>query len=182
MRLHGKETEKLHLGLSETYKKRLGEIEEFDDDEEEKNTSFELSYLHNAIHLHTLWFEQLEDTKEDTESPLLEEILDRRDSDIVTFQRWMNGFANDAKGHGWAIWGWSYPLKTFVGFPVTGHDEGVPFGVVPLLVIDCWEHSYQIDFELNFGEYLDKFWREINWTKIEQRHTELAHLLGFNIK
>lgn len=181
MRLHSAETEKIHKELLEGYKERLGEIEEFKAEEEEKNTSFERSYLHNAIYLHTLWFEQLESNTENTRSPLLEEILERRESDIDTFQKWMTRFAMDAKGHGWAIWGWSNPLKTFVGFPIMSHDEGVPLGVTPILVIDCWEHSYLIDFELDFKQYIDKFWADLNWNIIETRHQELAKLLGFDL-
>jgi superoxide dismutase len=182
LKVHSKETEDLHKGIVEAYKKRLGEIEEFEGDEEEKNTSFERSYLHNAIYLHNLWFEQIEGEREDTDSPFLEEILQRRESDMNTFIKWMNVFAFDAKPNGWAIWGWSHAQKTFVGFPIKGHDECVPIGVTPLIVIDCWEHSYQGDYGLEFQDYLDVLWREINWEKIDQRHKDLATLFGFNLK
>jgi len=182
MRLHSARTEELHKDLLENYKKRLGEIEDFDNEEEEKNTSFERTFLHNAIYLHTLWFEQLDGSLEHTESPLLEEILDRRETSLDKFIKWMSSFARDAKPYGWAVWGWSYAEKTFVGFPITGHDTSVPLGIAPILVVDCWEHSYMEDYGLEFDEYLDQFWREINWEVIETRHQELAQLFGFNIK
>lgn len=182
MRLHSPKSEKVHKELLEGYKRRLGEIENFSNKEEEKNTSFERTYLHNAIYLHNLWFEQLERTKEDTSSPFLEEILLRRESNLQSFIKWMNLFAKDGTPHGWAVWGWSYPEKTFVGFPIKGHDLTVPLGIAPLLVIDCWEHSYLGDFGLDFDQYLDVFWKELNWDKIEERHQELAGLFGFNIK
>jgi len=182
MRLHSQKTEKLHKELLDTYKRRLGAIEDFDNKEEEKNTSYERTFIHNAIYLHNLWFEQLDGAKEKTSSPFLEEILKRRESNLNAFMTWMNGFAKDGNPHGWAVWGWSYPEKTFVGFPIEGHDIAVPLGIAPLLVIDCWEHSYINDFGLNFDGYLDKFWNELNWDKIEERHQELAQLFGFNIK
>ena len=184
MKVHTQETATLHEEITEAYKQRLGEIEDFEGDEEEKNTSFERSYLHNAIFLHKLWFEQLEGEKNenDMDSSFLEEILKRRESDLNTFIRWMNVFAFDAKPNGWAVWGWSYAQKTFVGFPIKSHDECVPLGVTPLIVIDCWEHSYQGDFGMEFQDYLDVFWREVNWDKIDQRHKELAKLFGFNLK
>jgi Fe-Mn family superoxide dismutase len=182
VKLHSPHTEEIHKQLLEGYKERLGEIEDFEGDEEEENTSFERSFLHNAIYLHNLWFEQLDGEQEETEAPFLEEILEKRESNLNTFMRWMNSFAKDAKPNGWAIWGWSYAQKSFVGFPVKGHDDGVPLGVTPLIVIDCWEHSYLEDYGLEFESYLEAFWRDINWDKIDQRHKELATLFGFNIK
>lgn len=181
MMLHKSLTEKLHIDLVDGYKHRLHQIE--DTEREEKEEPFERSFLHNAILLHNMWFEQLEDHDTyNTGSPLLEEFLKRRESNLSTFQKWMNGFALNAKPNGWAIWAWSQPLKTFVGLPIKGHDVSVPVGILPLLVIDCWEHAYQIDYQNDFDSYLDQFWKDINWGVIESRHHELATLLGYGIK
>lgn len=180
MRLHQEKTAELHQAIVDAYKERIGELEEAGDEEQEE--PFERSFIYNALHLHTMWFEQLEDSKEKTSSPLLEEILERRESDIGTFEKWMGDFAKAAQPNGWAVWGWSYPLKTFVGFPIRGHDDGVPIGVAPILVIDCWEHSYIEDFGLDFEAYLSEFWTNLNYDVIERRHQEMASALGFDIK
>lgn len=181
MSLHSTEAQKVHEELYENYKERLEELEK--DDDEEQEEPFERSFLHNAIYLHRLWFEQLEGKAENTNSsPLLDEILKRRDSDLNTFKRWMNSFAEAAEPNGWAIWGWAHSLKTFVGFPIRGHDESVPLGVTPLIVIDCWEHSWLSDYELDFDAYLEDFWSNINWDTVEQRHHELAGLFGYGVK
>jgi len=182
MRLHTKETAETHLTLLENYKNRLGQLEDFKENQEEKETPFERSFLHNAILLHELWFEQLEDTKEDTKAPLLEEILARRESDLSTFQDWLGEFAHAASPHGWVVWGWSHTLKTFVAFPIKSHDENVPLGITPLLVIDCWEHSYITDYGIQFHEYLTQFWHDLNWDVIDRRHKELATMYGYDLK
>jgi Fe-Mn family superoxide dismutase len=181
MKLHSAKVATTHQQLMEAYKTRLDELEGVGDEEQEE--PFERSFLHNAIYLHNMWFEQLTEAPQDVSSaPLLEEILERRESDIGTFQRWMSDFAEAAKPNGWAIWGWSYSLKTFVGCPIRGHDSDVPLGVMPILVIDCWEHAYVEDFGIDFDKYLETFWRNINWQVIENRHKELANLLGYGIK
>lgn len=180
MALNSQKVLTLHKEILENYKNRLDEIEAKGKEEQEE--PFERSFLHNAIYLHNLWFEQITDASPDSSSPLLEDILMRRDSDLNTFQTWLNRFALDADPHGWAIWGWSYSLKTFIGCPIRSHDYDVPLGVVPLLVIDCWAHSYIEDFGLGFQKYLDSFWKQLNWEVIEQRHKELTHLFGFGIK
>lgn len=181
MALNTTETQTLHKELYENYKERLEELEKAKDEEQEE--PFERSFLHNAIYLHRLWFEQMEGRSEEMiSSPLLDEILSRRDSDLSTFKTWMNGFADAAKPHGWAVWGWAHSLKTFVGFPIRGHDDAVPIGVTPLIVIDCWEHAWIRDFDLDFDEYLSMVWHNMNWDVIEQRHHELAQLFGYGVK
>ena len=193
MRLHSAKTEEIHRDLFEQYKEKLEEIEQdADEGDTEREDSFTRSFLHNAIYLHNMWFEQLQADREagETDSPMLEDILERRESDINTFKEWMNKFAKEAQPHGWASWGWSNPLKTFVGFPIKGHDEFVPLGETtkliqparPILVIDCWEHSYMLDFGNDFEQYLEQFWRELDYNRVETRHQELAGLLGFDIK
>jgi len=183
MTLHSKEVAELHKEIHQGYKNRLEVLEKEDEEDEEREEPFERSFLHNAIYLHNLWFDQLEkSSSNNNKSPLLEEILAARESNISSFEEWLSKFALRAKPNGWAIWGWSYPLKTFVGFPIVAHDQCVPLGVTPILVIDCWEHSYQNDFGNDFKAYLDQFWRNLNYEVIESRHQELARLLGFNIR
>jgi Fe-Mn family superoxide dismutase len=179
MALTNNDTKRLHEEIAENYKERLESLEKKDRDEQEE--PYERSLLHNAIYLHRLWFEQEGETEENS-SPLLDEILSRRDSDTATFKEWMNEFASVAQPNGWAIWGWAHSLKTFVGFPIRGHDESIPLGVTPLIVIDCWEHAWMADFDLDFEAYLEQFWANINWNIIEQRHHELARMFGYGVK
>ena len=179
MALTNKDTLGVHNEILEAYKERLEVLEKEDNDEQEE--PYERSFLHNAIYLHQLLFEQ-DGKTEDMSSPLLDEILGRRDSDMGTFKTWMNDFASTAKPNGWAIWGWAHSLKTFVGFPIRSNDECVPLGVTPLIVIDCWEHAWMLDYELDFEAYLDQTWSNMNWNVIEQRHHELARLFGYGMK
>lgn len=179
MPLTNEDTARVHTEILEAYKTRLEDLEQ--EGEEEQEEPFERSFLHNAIYLHRLWFEQ-DGGSEDNSSALLDDILGRRESDLSTFKTWMNDFATTAKPNGWAIWGWAHSLKTFVGFPIRSHDECVPLGVTPLLVIDCWEHSWMPDFELDFEAYLDQVWANMNWDIVEQRHHELARLFGYGMK
>lgn len=183
MALHTTTTMTLHNEIYAGYKNRLDLLESKEDDVDNINDSFERSFLHNAIYLHRLWFEQVASEAPDhKDSPLLNEILDNRGSNITKFKKWMDGFASDAMPNGWAIWGWAHSLKTFVGFPIKSHDISVPLGVFPLIVIDCWEHSWVADYSLEFDSYLNTFWNNLNWQVIEHRHQDLAKLFGYGIK
>jgi Fe-Mn family superoxide dismutase len=68
--------------------------------------------------------------------------------------------------------------------PVTGrltnqwislHQDGVPAGFKPLLVMDVWEHAFMRDYKATEkGKYIEAFFRNIDWQMVERRLTERA--------
>ena len=44
---------------------------------------------------------------------------------------------------------------------------------MPLLTCDVWEHAYYIDYRNARTEYLDAFWKIINWDFVAARYGQL---------
>jgi superoxide dismutase, Fe-Mn family len=44
-----------------------------------------------------------------------------------------------------------------------------PASTVPLLVIDMYEHSYQMDYGAAAAKYIDAFFRNIRWDIVSER-------------
>jgi len=42
-------------------------------------------------------------------------------------------------------------------------DNPIRSGLVPLMVCDVWEHAYYIDYRNARADYLENFWKLINW-------------------
>lgn len=45
-------------------------------------------------------------------------------------------------------------------------------GLIPLLTCDVWEHAYYLDYQNRLSDYLEAFWKLINWELIEKRYND----------
>jgi superoxide dismutase, Fe-Mn family len=53
----------------------------------------------------------------------------------------------------------------------SGHHTQAVAAAAPLLVCDMYEHSYALDFGAAAARYVDAFWKNVDWTVVEQRLT-----------
>lgn len=71
-------------------------------------------------------------------------------------------------GSGWAILAYELDtgaLRTVAG----GNHTQVLANSVPLLVLDMYEHSYQIDYGAAAAKYIDAFFANVNWEEVNHR-------------
>ena len=60
---------------------------------------------------------------------------------------------------------------------ITLHQDGVPAGFKPLLVMDVWEHAFMRDYKAtDKAKYVEAFFRNIDWQMVERRLQEHAAL------
>ena len=52
---------------------------------------------------------------------------------------------------------------------INEHDVGHPAGCVPILVMDVFEHAFITDFGLKRADYIEAFFKNINWAVAESR-------------
>ncbi|OYZ19226.1 MAG: superoxide dismutase [Bdellovibrio sp. 28-41-41] len=93
-------------------------------------------------------------------------------SDFGSFENWQNEFKKIAQGlgggSGWVILGYNYHFKTIENYWSWDHMHSPP-ATVPLLAMDMYEHSYQMDYGAAAAKYIDAFIQNINWEIVEAR-------------
>ena len=71
-------------------------------------------------------------------------------------------------GSGWAILGLELDTGALRTFWSGNHTQVLAMSV-PLLVMDMYEHSYQIDFGAGVARYIDAFFVNVNWEEVNRR-------------
>ena len=91
--------------------------------------------------------------------------------DFGTFDRWQEDFIGCALSarNGWAVTLYSTQLKRYINTIIDLHSQNVMIGMQPVIVLDCWEHSYYRDYLKDRKTYIYAMMKELNWDVIEQR-------------
>jgi Fe-Mn family superoxide dismutase len=89
-----------------------------------------------------------------------------------SFDRWEKEFratgASLAGGSGWAIVEFELDTQTLRTFWSGNHSQ-TRANALPLLVMDMYEHAYQMDYGANAAEYVDAFFDNLRWEEVERR-------------
>jgi Fe-Mn family superoxide dismutase len=73
------------------------------------------------------------------------------------------------RGIGWAVLYQDLTNGNLINFWINEHDGGHPAGCNPLLICDVFEHAFMIDYGLKRADYIEAFFKNINWAAVEGR-------------
>lgn len=71
-------------------------------------------------------------------------------------------------GSGWVILGLNTHTAQLENYWLADHAHG-PAATLPLLVMDMYEHSYQMDYGAAAAKYVDAFFKNIQWGVVASR-------------
>ena len=74
-----------------------------------------------------------------------------------------------AGGSGWVVLDFNFQWNDLRTYWSGNHTQEVAFGA-PLLVMDMYEHAYQMDFGAAAAKYVDAFFDNINWHEVNRRY------------
>ena len=135
-----------------------------------------LGWEFNGMRLHELYFDNLGgDGELDRNSFLTKRIVGTYGS----YETWEKDFRTIGamRGVGWTILYMDPVSGRLINFWVNEHDVGHPAGFEPLLIMDVFEHAFITDYGLKRADYIEAFFRNINWSKVSSRIDKATELL-----
>jgi len=89
-----------------------------------------------------------------------------------SFDAWESEFRKIANGlgggSGWTVLGYNEHLKMLENYWMPDHATA-PVFTRPVLVLDMYEHAYQMDYGAAAAKYIDAFFTNINWDTVAKR-------------
>lgn len=123
----------------------------------------------NGMRLHELYFGNISkgSSAPAEDSNLIKEIS----SKFHTYDIWEKDFraVGAMRGIGWAVLYYDPESKEFFNVWVNEHDMGHLAGAAPLLVLDVFEHAYTLDYGIKKADYIEAFFKAIDWGEVESR-------------
>ncbi len=127
-----------------------------------------LGWEFNGMRLHELYFENLGGKGGiDKKSSLAKKMTES----FGSYESWEKDFRSTGamRGIGWAILYQDSVDGRLMNFWINEHDVGHPAGCTPLLIMDVFEHAFMIDYGLKRADYIEAFFKNINWSKVNDR-------------
>ena len=75
-------------------------------------------------------------------------------------------------GSGWVVLGFNQHTRQLENYWLADQAHG-PAATTPVLVMDMYEHSYQMDFGAAAAKYIDAFFQNIQWDTVAARMATL---------
>src|SRR3989337_177248 len=84
--------------------------------------------------------------------------------------------ATAMSARGWVLTAYNFRDGLVHNYLLDAHNQLVPVGVWPLLVLDVYEHAYAIDFGVKRPPYIDVFMKNIRWDAVNKRLERVSKL------
>lgn len=127
------------------------------------------SWEWNGMRLHEYYFENMaKDSVElDKESKLYKKIVE----DFGSYEDWEKDFKGIGamRGIGWAVLYYDPATGRLLNVWINEHDVGHLLGAKPILIMDVFEHAYMIDYGLKRADYIEAFFKVIDWKTVIER-------------
>ncbi len=122
----------------------------------------------NGMRLHEYYFENLGSKRAiDKAGKLAKKLAEN----FGSYENWEKDFRGTGtmRGIGWVILYQDNVSGKLFNQWINEHDVGHPAGCIPILIMDVFEHAFITDYGLKRADYIEAFFKNINWAVAESR-------------
>ena len=122
---------------------------------------------------HSIFWKNLSPNGGGEPTGALAEAITRDFGSFDKFKEHFNAAALGLQGSGWAVLAWDMLSQRLVILQITnGHQDNHALTMIPLLLLDMWEHAFYLQYKNVKGDYVNAFWNVINWEEVQRRFSK----------
>jgi Fe-Mn family superoxide dismutase len=127
-----------------------------------------MGFEFNGMRLHEYYFENLGGKAAMDKAGKL---AGKMAADFGSYENWEKDFKGTGlmRGIGWAVLYQDNVTGQLFNQWINEHETGHPAGCIPVLIMDVFEHAFMIDYGLKRADYIEAFFKNINWGAAEKR-------------
>lgn len=169
MELHHSKHHQAYVTGANTALSQLAEARDSDNlanvNKLEKDLAFNLGGHVN----HSIFWTNLSPDGGDKPTGELASAIDDHFGSFDKFRAHFTATALGVQGSGWAVLAWDSIGQRPIIVQFFDQQGNLPAGIVPLLMLDVWEHAYYLDYKNVRADYVKAFWDIVNWENVQQR-------------
>ncbi|HLX81600.1 MAG TPA: superoxide dismutase, partial [Burkholderiales bacterium] len=130
----------------------------------EKELAFQLS----SHILHTIYWSNLSGKGGEPTGDLAKAI-DTEFGSFARFKAHLTAAAIAVEASGWGLLGYLPATKKLMILQCENHQKLTAWGVVPLLMLDVFEHAYYLKYQNRRAEYVGNLFSIVSWENVAER-------------
>jgi len=103
------------------------------------------------------------------------------DENFGSFDKFAAHFTHNAMtimGSGWSILAWDTIGHKLIIVQLYDQQGNVPIGLIPLLMLDMWEHAFYLQYKNVKADYVKAWWNVVDWANVQDRFAKASSTTG----
>jgi superoxide dismutase, Fe-Mn family len=134
-----------------------------------KHYEKELAYQLSSHILHSIYWTNL-GGKGGEPTGELAKAINAEFGSYARFKAQLSAAAGAVEASGWGLLGYHPATRKLMILQCENHQKQTAWGIVPLLMVDVFEHAYYLKYQNRRAEYVTNLFNVINWNNVAERY------------
>lgn len=176
MRLHHDKHHKSYVDGLNKAERMMAKARKSGDFELIKHWEREAAFNGAGHYLHTIFWDIMGPKGGGKPKGEIEKQIHRDFGGFEAFKKHFSHAAEKVEGGGWAILVWSPRSHRLEILQAEKHQNLSQWDVIPLLVLDVWEHAYYLKYHNDRKRYIHAWWNVVRWSAVNHRYLKARKL------
>ncbi|OEF99206.1 superoxide dismutase [Vulcanibacillus modesticaldus] len=134
-----------------------------------KHWEREAAFHGSGHYLHSIFWSNMKPNGGGEPTGPIAEQITKDFGSFEAFKKQLTAATVAVEGSGWGILAWDPTSEKLVILQTEKHQNLTQWGVMPLYVMDVWEHAYYLKYQNMRAAFVDNLWNLTNWDDINKR-------------